>query len=76
MRQREDLIYVGIELHKETHTAVILSRWNEKSDEIAIAKKPSEFRKLETKMKKYLTDGREAMYGPENAYGYGPTLAV
>lgn len=40
MRRREDLIYVGIDLHKETHTAVILTCWNEKLGEITISNKP------------------------------------
>lgn len=76
MRRREELIYVGIDLHKETHTAVILNCWNEKLGEITIANKPSEFHKLESKVKKFLLNGKEAVYGLENAYGYGRTLAV
>lgn len=76
MRRREELIYVGIDLHKETHTAVILNCWNEKLGEITIANKPSEFHKLESKVKKFFLNGKEAVYGLENAYGYGRTLAV
>lgn len=76
MRRREELIYVGIDLHKETHTAVILNCWNEKLGEITIANKPSEFHKLESKVKKFLLNGKEAVYGLENAYEYGRTLAV
>jgi len=29
-QRKENFIYVGIDLHKETHTAVILNCWNEK----------------------------------------------
>ena len=29
MRRQENYLYVGVDLHKETHTAVILNCWNE-----------------------------------------------
>ncbi|WP_312071749.1 hypothetical protein [Anaerotignum propionicum] len=29
-KRKEDLIYVGIDLHKDSHTAVILDCWNTK----------------------------------------------
>lgn len=73
---REDLIYVGIDLHKETHTAVILDCFNNKLGEITFANVPAEFPKLVRKVKKYCTDGKEPVYGLENAYGYGRSLAV
>lgn len=73
---REDLIYVGIDLHKEVHFAVILDCWNNKLGEIEFANKPSEFPKLVRKVKKYCTDGKQAVYGLENAYAYGRSLAV
>lgn len=72
---REDYIYVGIDLHKETHFAVILDCWNNKLGEIEFENKPSEFPKLVRKVKKYCVDGKEAVYGLENAYGYGRNLA-
>lgn len=72
----EDFIYVGIDLHKETHTAVIIDCYNNKLDEITFANIPAEFPKLVRKVKKYCTDGKEAVYGLENAYGYGRPLAV
>ena len=74
--RKEDLIYVGIDLHKETHTAVILDCWNTKLGEITFANTPAEFPKLVRKVKKYCIDGKEAVYGLENAYGYGRALAV
>lgn len=72
----EELIYVGIDLHKETHTAVIIDCYNNKLDELTFANIPAEFPKLVRKVKKYCTDGKEAVYGLENAYGYGRPLAV
>ena len=76
MNSREDCVYVGIDLHKETHTAVILDCWNNKLGEITFANKPADFPKLEKKVKKYCTGGKKAVYGLENAYGYGRDLAV
>ncbi|MHC1723767.1 MAG: IS110 family transposase [Aminipila sp.] len=74
--RKEELIYVGIALHKETHTAVILDCWNMKLGEITFANTPAEFPKLVRKVKKYCTQGKEPVYGLENAYGYGRGLAV
>lgn len=74
--RKEDFIYVGIDLHKETHTAVILDCWNTKLGEITFANTPAEFPKLVRKVKKYCTESKQAVYGLENAYGYGRSLAV
>lgn len=76
MSRKEEYIYVGIDLHKEIHVAVILNCWNDKLGEITIENKPSEFHKLTSKVEKYCKDGKSAVYGLENAYGYGRTLAV
>lgn len=73
---REDFIYVGIDLHKETHTAVIIDCYNNKLGEITFANTPAEFPKLVRKVKKYCVNGKEVVYGLENAYGYGRPLAV
>ena len=48
--RKENIIYVGIDLHKETHTAVILDCWNTKLGEITIENKPAEFHKLTRKV--------------------------
>ena len=49
---KEDFIYVGIDLHKETHTAVIIDCYNNKLGEITFANRPADFPKLVTKVKK------------------------
>jgi len=77
LQKRESLLYVGIDLHKESHTAVMVNCWNEKLEVVVIENKPSEFKKLAEKVNKkssYL--GLEPIYGLENAYGYGRSLAV
>ena len=73
---KEEHIYVGIDLHKETHTAVILDCFNVKLGEITFANIPAEYPKLVKRVKKYCIDGKTPVYGLENAYGYGRPLAV
>jgi transposase len=77
MQRRENYLYVGMDLHKDTHTAVLVNCWNEKLDVIVIENKPSEFSKLAKRVnKKANTLGLSPLYGLENAYGYGRSLAV
>jgi len=75
-QRKENFIYVGIDLHKETHTAVILNCWNEKLGEITFENKTSGFPKLVRKVSWYLSENLTPVYGLENAYGYGRALAV
>ena len=74
--RKEHIIYVGIDLHKETHTAVMLDCWNQKLGEITIENKPAQFHKLTRKVSRFVTEEKTAIYGLENAYGYGRSLAV
>ena len=67
---KEDYVYVGIDLHKETHTAVIIDCYNNKLGEITFANRPADFPKLVNKVKKSNTDGKAVVYG------YGRSLAV
>lgn len=75
-KRKEDLIYVGIDLHKDSHTAVILDCWNTKLGEITFANTPAEFPKLIRKVNNFCSENKEPVYGLENAYGYGRGLAV
>ena len=76
MYDKTKYIYVGLDLHKEQHTAVIMDCFNEKLGEITFQNKPSEFGKLITKCKKYCTDGKGIVFVLENSYGYGRALAA
>ena len=67
---------MGIDLHKESHTAVMLDCWNTKLGEITFGNKPSEFPRLVRKVSRFVTEDKTAVYGLENAYGYGRALAV
>lgn len=75
--RRENYLYIGMDLHKATHTAVLVNCWNEKLDVIVIENKPSEFNKLAKRVNKKANDlGLSPIYGLENAYGHGRSLAV
>jgi len=77
MNLRENFLYIGMDLHKSSHTAVLVNCWNEKLETIEIENKPSEFSKLEKRVsKKAMKLGLKPIYGLENAYGYGRALAV
>ncbi|KAF1084895.1 Transposase [Sporotomaculum syntrophicum] len=77
MQRRENYLYVGMDLHKDTHTAVLVNCWNEKLDVIVIENKPSEFNKLAKEVDKAaLRLNLSPIYGLEIAYGYGRSLAV
>ena len=79
----QDYLFVGIDLHKQTHTAMILDSNGKELGTITFENVPSDFTKLERKVKKCiqkirLSQGVEtkAFYCLENAYGYGRALAV
>lgn len=77
MQKRESYLYVGMDLHKKTHTAVLVNCWNEKLETLVIENKPVEFEKLMKRVnRKALTLGLTPVYGLENAYGHGRSLAV
>ena len=44
LQKRENLLYVGIDLHKESHTAVMVNCWNEKLEVVVIYTSRREFR--------------------------------
>ena len=69
-------IYVGVDLHKATHTAVIVDCWFEKLGEIQFENKPAAFEELRTYVKKFCTGGMTPIYGLEDVGGYGRSLAV
>ena len=77
MNLRENYLYIGMDLHKDTHTAVLVNCWNEKLETIVIENKPSDFIILAKKVnKKAMALNLSPIYGLENAYGYGRSLTV
>ena len=77
MRHRkEQFIYVGVDLHKRSHTAVVINCWNEKLDVIQFENKPSAFPAFVSKVKKHISQGMTSVFGLEDVGGYGRSLAV
>lgn len=74
--QPDKLVYVGVDLHKQHHTAVIIDCWNNKLGEIKFDNKPSTFPQLEKEVKKHTKKGLTAVYGLEDVGGFGRALAV
>lgn len=75
MHKKQNHIYVGLDLHKDTHTAVIIDCWDEKIDSITIENKPSDFTQLMNKVNK-IAGKLTPVYGLEDVHGYGRSLAV
>jgi len=69
-------IYVGMDLHKAQHTAVIINCWNERLGEIQIENKPSAFDDLMKFVKKHTAKGLTPVYGLEDTGGNGRSIAV
>ncbi|WBW95938.1 IS110 family transposase [Oceanirhabdus sp. W0125-5] len=72
---KQSFVYVGVDLHKGSHTAVVIDCWNEKLLEITIENKPSAFGKLLKNVTK-VADGLDIIWGLEDVGGYGRSLAV
>lgn len=75
MHKKQNHVYVGLDLHKDTHTAVIIDCWDEKIDSITIENKPSDFTRLMNKVNK-IAGKLTPVYGLEDVHGYGRSLAV
>jgi transposase len=68
--------YVGIDSHKDTHTAVFLDCFFEKLGEIRFSAMPSEFPSFLEKAERLKADGTELMFGLEDTGSFGRNLAV
>lgn len=75
MHNRQNYLYVGVDLHKEHHTAVIINCWQEKLGEIQFENKPSAFSKFLLEVETYVCDGITVVFGLEDVGGYGRALA-
>lgn len=69
-------VFVGLDLYKAHHTAVIIDCWNERLGEIQIENKPSAFDELMKFVKKHTPKGMTPVYGLEDTGGNGRALAV
>lgn len=76
MHPKTKNVYVGVDTHKYTHTAVIINCFNEKLGEITFENKPSAFPALLEEVKKHTAKGIGAVYGLEDTGSAGRALAV
>lgn len=63
LHYKQKHIYVGVDLHKKTHTAVIIDCWHENLGEITFENKPSAFDELTTYVKTFMKRGMTPIYG-------------
>ncbi|KOP69420.1 transposase [Lysinibacillus sp. FJAT-14745] len=75
MHERQKHVYVGVDLHKQHHVAVIINCWQEKLDEIKFENKPSAFSTFLRDIYKHMDDGLTPIFGLEDVGGYGRALA-
>ena len=76
MHYKQKHIYIGLDLHKQSHTAVAIDCWNEKLFELQLENRPSAFQALLDEVKKHVGDGLTPIFGLEDTGGYGRALAV
>ncbi len=69
-------MFVGVDLHKATHTAVMVNCWGDKIEEITIENRPAEFEKLLKFAKKHTPKGMTPVFGLEDVGGHGRSMAV
>ncbi len=69
-------VYVGVDLHKRQHVAVIIDCWNRKLGEVAVENRPSAFPELVKVVKRHTKRGQTPIYGLEDVGGFGRSLAV
>ncbi|MDQ0271345.1 IS110 family transposase [Cytobacillus purgationiresistens] len=75
MHDKQKHLYVGVDLHKQHHVAVIINCWQEKLGEITFENKPSAFSKFLLEMDKRTEKGMTLAFGLEDVGGYGRSLA-
>jgi transposase len=73
---KERHIYVGIDLHKHKHVAVIINHWHEKLGKVDVENKPSAFDGFIQQINQYKKRGITPIFGLEDWGGYGRALAV
>lgn len=75
MHEKQKHLYIGVDLHKQHHVAVIINCWQEKLGEIKFENKPSTFSTFLLDIDKLMKDGLTPVFGLEDVGGYGRSLA-
>mgnify|MGYP001602118331 CR=1 FL=1 len=73
-QQKQSCMYIGIDVHKDTHTAVGISPYGEKLFEITVGNYQEDFEKLNLKVKEH-SSVLSPYIGLEDVRGYGERLA-
>jgi len=68
--------YVGLDLHKDHHTAVFIDYFFDKLGEIKFKNRPSEFGAFLAKAETLKMEGTQLLFGLEDVSAYGRTLAI
>ena len=76
MHPKMKKIYVGVDTHRHTHTAVIINCFNEKLGEITFDNKPSAFDAFLQAVMRYAGKGITPAFGLEDTGSSGRALAV
>lgn len=76
LHPKQKHIYVGVDLHKHWHVAIIINYFHEKLDAFTFDNKPSGFGELIQVVKKHRKRGITPIFGLEDSGGYGGVLAV
>src|ERR1035437_1893384 len=71
---RSQTLFVGVDVHKDTHTAVGVSPFGEKLFEITVGNHSKDFRSLSEKVES-LKGSLSPYFGLEDCHGYGERLA-
>ena len=74
-QEKLNQVYIGLDLHKYTHTAVTMDCFSNIIDTYEFENKPSEFIKLVDRIKAK-TEGKTLIFGLEDVGGNGRSLAV
>ncbi len=69
-------VYIGCDIHKHQHTAVIINCFSEKLGELTFPNKKQDFPKLLSLVKKHTTQGITPVFGLEDVLGNGRELAM
>ena len=71
---KRKMAFIGIDMHKDTHTAVVMDCWTNKLGEITFANRPSAYDKFMADVKKLYED-LQPIFGLEDTRGFGRNFA-
>jgi len=75
MPQKTDYVYVGLDIHKETHTAVLMTYMEERLGKIKITNNIAGYRRLQAYVDKFRGE-LIPLYGLDDVSHYGRDLAI